>query len=123
MFTANCGLNFYLQPEYDYEFKDDNSDYTAGRNTLITAYYENNHENLIYGFSGSFLTIKPSKEDGDEFGEGDDTRYFQAAAYGNYGYKDFELLPSLQVWRYLGDSDLVDSGRITFLNLEARKRF
>ena len=123
VFDNNLGLRLTHTPEYDYEFKDDETDYVSGVRTQYEAFYEFDYDKNLYGVALGYTTSKSNKEDGEP--NGFDSKYVTLVGYSNIKYMSLEFIPSVTYFSFVDiDSDATyDSFTILDLTLSARYRF
>jgi hypothetical protein len=114
------GFKVYYQPEYDYSFKDDNTDYVNGANLMIEAFYELTYGGNLYGVSIGNNDSRSNTEDG--VANGVDNMLLTFEGYSVIELKDgLSFVPAINYSHEYGKkNDLVDSFNLMGLNLSFR---
>lgn len=114
------GVRFAITPEYDFEYKDDTTDYTQGMATVSSFYYEHQFAFSLIGGEVAYLNYAAYEEDGSTVGK--DSNYLQLKVYSKKEFMGFELIPTFAYANYLGnDSDKTQTQ--TEIELKVRKSF
>jgi hypothetical protein len=114
------GLRLAITPEYDFEYKDDSTDYTQGMATVTSFYYELEHQFSMFGGEVAYLNYAAYEANGSTVGK--DSNYLQLKLYANKDIMGFELIPTIAYANYLGD-DSDKTQTQTEVEFKIRKRF
>jgi hypothetical protein len=118
--NKNFGAYFNYTPAYDYEYKDDDTDYVSGSSASYAVYYERVISDMKMVLVGSYSTHVANEKDGVK-----NSKDSQFAVLSGYLVKDLgmcEIIPNFTYSNYLGeDDDLTMTMKTLGINL--RKSF